>query len=444
MSTVPLSVPDSSPVALANGTAPGLATAASTTAWPISLLGVPFDPVTLAEAVARIDTMIAERNPRYVVTANVDFLVQARRDAELRRILVEADLVLCDGTPLIWASRWLGNSLPGRAAGADLVPILLQRAALRGWKIFMLGATPEVVAEAARRIEEKYPTLPKVEFYSPPFRPLKDMDHASIAARIKAAQPDLLLVAFGCPKQEKWISMNYRELGVPVAIGVGGTIDFLAGHIRRAPKWMGVVGVEWMFRLLQEPRRLFKRYADDILHFFPALLEQRRCMPPAEQADQSGYEPLGESTYYGLKVRACEQLNRGALEQTAAFWQAALDQKGHCMVDLGEVKSIDSTGLAFLESWQKRLAKQRRNLILFRPSAAVRQALDHMGLTEQFIITDGNPPGGKRATPRVTTAPAAAPAPLATAVVAAAVPAAVVSSVASTAPVETATAKVSL
>ncbi len=370
------------------------------TEWPIALLGVPFDPVTLHGAVDRIDAMIDAWTPHYVVTANVDFLVQARRDAELRRILVDADLVLCDGTPLVWASRWLGNSLPGRAAGADLVPLLLQRAALRGWKVFLLGAAPGVAAEAARRIAKKYPTLPEVAHYSPPFRPLAEMNHDEIAARIRAVQPELLLVSFGCPKQEKWIAMHYRSLGVPVTIGVGATVDFLAGQVKRAPRWMQRSGSEWLFRLLQEPRRLFRRYADDVRHFFPALLAQRRHLPPTVAEEVSPYAPLREVTLYGLKVRACEQLDRKALHDEKDFWKRVLEEHGHCLLDLGEVRAIDSTGLAFLAYWQKRLAKRRRNLILFRPSATVRAALARAGLADQFIVTDGTPFGLRAVAPK--------------------------------------------
>lgn len=371
-------------------------TAAAATTWPISLLGVPFDSLTLSGAVDRVHAMVDAGMPHYVVTANVDFLVQARRDPELHRILVDADLVLCDGTPLVWASRWLGNSLPGRVAGADLVPLLLQRAAVRGWRVFLLGAAPGVAEEAARRIAAQYPTLPPIAHYSPPFRSLRDINHDEINAKIRAAEPDLLLVSFGCPKQEKWISMQYRTLGVPVVIGVGATLDFLAGQVRRAPRWMQRSGSEWLFRLLQEPRRLFRRYSDDLRHFFPALLAQRRKHPP-NNVDASAYGPLAEATLYGLRVRACEQLDRKALHEDAGFWKGALEQHGHCLVDLGEVRAIDSTGLAFLADWQKRLAKRSRNLILFRPSAAVRGALARAGLADQFIVTDGMPPGQRAA-----------------------------------------------
>ncbi len=336
--------------------------------------------------------MIESEAPHYVVTANVDFLVQAQRDADLRRILVDADLVLCDGAPLVWASRWLGNSLPGRAAGSDLVPLLLQRAAVRGWKVFILGGAPAVTERAAQNIAKQYPTLPPISYYSPPFRPLHEMNDDEIARQICAAQPDLLLVSFGCPKQEKWVAAHYRKLLVPVTIGVGATVDFLAGQVKRAPRWMQKTGLEWSFRLIQEPKRLFRRYADDFRHFFPALLAQRRNLPPTTNTGNSAYVPLGESTTYGLKVRACEQLDRNALHQDNVFWRKALEQKGHCLLDLGEVRSIDSTGFAFLAYWQKRLAKRQRNLILFRPSAAVRAALEQAGLAEQFIITDGGRP----------------------------------------------------
>lgn len=372
-----------------------------TTAWPIALLGVPFDPVTLSGAVDRIDLMVQAGTAHYVVTANVDFLVQARSDAELHRILVDADLVLCDGTPLVWASRWLGNTLPGRAAGSDLVPLLLKRAAEKGWKIFMLGAAEGVAAEAASRVAAQYPALPPIAYYSPPFKPLAQMNHSEIIAKIREAKPDLLLVSFGCPKQEKWISMHYGELGVPVTIGVGATLDFLAGHVRRAPRWMQHSGTEWLFRLLQEPRRLFGRYVGDFRHFFPALIAQHRDLRPMEAAaGGSTYAPLGESMYYGLKVRACEKLDRNALHKEEAFWQRALEQNGHCLVDLGEVSSVDSTGLAFLAYWQKRLAKRQRNLILFRPSKAVREALVQAGLADQFIVTDGSPRGYGIAAPK--------------------------------------------
>jgi N-acetylglucosaminyldiphosphoundecaprenol N-acetyl-beta-D-mannosaminyltransferase len=241
---------------------------------PIAILGVPFDNVTRAEAIQRIEAMITSRKPHYLVTPNVDFLVQARRDIELRRILFEAHLVLCDGTPLVWASRLLGNALPERVAGADLVPSLIQVAAQKKYRLFLLGASVDSAEQAVTRLEERYPGIVIAGHYSPPFNQLLEMDHQAIRNRILAAEPDLLFVSFGCPKQEKWVAMHYRSLGVPVTAGVGATIDFLAGKVVRAPVWMQRSGTEWMFRLAQEPRRLFRRYLTDLWSFSLGIVPQ--------------------------------------------------------------------------------------------------------------------------------------------------------------------------
>ena len=241
----------------------------------IAILGVPFHALTLEGAVDRVAAMVGDGGAHYVVTPNVDFLVKAQRDPDLRRILVCADLVLCDGKPIVWASHWLGGSLPARVAGSDLIPSLLERAAALGWRVFLLGGSPDVAAEAVSRIAAAYPALPAVAHYSPPFRPLGEGDDAEIAARVRATRPDVMLVCFGCPKQEKWMSLHCKELGVPVMIGAGATIDFLADRMARAPAWMQRSGTEWLFRLLQEPRRLARRYADDLIHFFPAVMLPR-------------------------------------------------------------------------------------------------------------------------------------------------------------------------
>lgn len=234
------------------------------------MLGVAFDRVTFAEALERIEAMIESHEPHYIATANVDFLVQAQRDSVLRRVLLGASMVLCDGTPLVWASRLLGQPLPERVAGSDLAPQLIRLAAQKNYGLFFLGAAPATAAQATANAQAQFPNL-KISHYSPPFRPLNEMNNHEIRERILAARPDLLFVAFGCPKAEKWMAMNYRTLGVPVMIGVGGTIDLLAGRLKRAPVWMQRAGCEWIFRLGQEPRRLFKRYAGDLWHFSRAL-----------------------------------------------------------------------------------------------------------------------------------------------------------------------------
>jgi exopolysaccharide biosynthesis WecB/TagA/CpsF family protein len=233
----------------------------------VRLMNVPFDVVTMSQTLDRIGGMISTKKPHYLATANVDFLVQSRSDIELRNILDEAHLVVCDGTPLIWLSKLLRRALPERVAGSDLVPRLLERAECEGWRVFFLGGEPRALTLAVQNVEAKHPNIQIAGAFSPPFAPLDRMDHETICQHVREARPDLLLVSFGCPKQEKWIARNYAALGVPVSIGVGATIDFLAGTVKRAPRWMQIVGMEWIFRLAQEPRRLLKRYATDLVVF---------------------------------------------------------------------------------------------------------------------------------------------------------------------------------
>ncbi|HWD21096.1 MAG TPA: WecB/TagA/CpsF family glycosyltransferase [Verrucomicrobiae bacterium] len=250
------------------------ASPAAAAAPPVVMLGIPFHHVTTAQTIARIDEMIASGRPHHLVTANVDFLTQALGDSDLHWILRQAHMVLCDGMPLVWASRLLGRPLPERVAGSDLVPQLVARAAEKGQSIYLLGGSQESNDAAVENLRAQYPNLNIVGHDAPPFAPLDEMDHESICAKIIAAKPDMLFVGFGCPKQEKWIARHYHRLGVPVVIGVGATIDFMAGTMRRAPRWMQRSGLEWSFRLLQEPRRLTSRYARDFAVFTTAIFRQ--------------------------------------------------------------------------------------------------------------------------------------------------------------------------
>ena len=352
--------------------------------WPVSVLGVPFAPLTQREAVARIGDMIANGRPHQVVTANVDFLVQARQDVELRRILLEADLVLCDGAPVRWASHMLGNPLPERVAGADLVPALLDVASERGHRVFLLGATPESASRAAANIEMRWPAVKLAGHYSPPFADLLQMDHDEIIRIVREARPALLLVSFGCPKQEKWISMHLHSLGVPVAIGVGATIDFLAGRVRRAPRWVQRCGAEWAYRLLQEPARLHRRYRSNFRQFFPAITAQVRRLRPrvpkgtVECAPTLRYEP-------GLlEVRAGSNLTRPGLEQHARFWRTTVPFEQSCVIDASDIVAIDATGAAFLVDWRRRVRAAGGRLVLLKPSAILRDTLRVLGLDDLF------------------------------------------------------------
>jgi N-acetylglucosaminyldiphosphoundecaprenol N-acetyl-beta-D-mannosaminyltransferase len=364
-------------------------------ALPVALLGVPFDNVTVAQAIARIDEMIASGDPHYVVTANVDFCIQALDDIELRRILFDAHLVLCDGTPLVWASRLFGNPLPERVAGADLVPLLIQRAVEQGYRVFFLGGSASVAQQAVQRLQTQYPNLVLAGHYSPPFRALLDMNHEEIAQRIRAGKPDLLFVSFGCPKAEKWMAMHYRALGVPVCIGVGATIDFLAGRVRRAPAWMQRAGTEWLYRLAQEPRRLWNRYATDLRRIGPPLVTQLwrqrlgRC-----RARSTSRMSIVVSERTWARVSIPERFDREALVESATLWN---ELAGHCLLDLSGVGFMDSTALAALVQLHRRLHPSR--LILLAPSAAVLRVLRQFGLENFFMIASDTVEARSRITP---------------------------------------------
>ena len=354
--------------------------------WPISLLGVPFDNVTLTESLDRIEAMIASGRPHYVVTANADFLVQSIEDVELHRILLEADMVLCDGTPLVWASRLLGNALKERVAGSDLVPRLIEAAARKQHRIFFLGGETGVAAQAVARVRERFPKLQGLSHYSPPFNRLLEMDHEEIAARVRAAKPDLLFVSFGCPKQEKWLAMHYRSLGVPVVIGVGATIDFLAGRVKRAPVWMQRSGTEWIFRLLQEPRRLFRRYAGDLVKIVPSLLSQTLNLGGRWNQSRLGSAPTTSVLESLLEIKPRGRLDRASLDRNHAFWTSALTLRRHCVLNLTEVPAIDSTGVAFLLQWHRKLLQSGYRLLLIAPGKELAASLDRLRLGRYLRI----------------------------------------------------------
>jgi N-acetylglucosaminyldiphosphoundecaprenol N-acetyl-beta-D-mannosaminyltransferase len=363
----------------------------STARPPIAILGVPFDNVTKQEAVALIESMIASGQPHYLVTPNVDFLVQARRDVELRRILFEAHLVLCDGTPLVWASRVLGNALPERVAGADLVPLLIQIAAQKKYRLFLLGAAPAAAERAVTRLQQQYPELLIAGHYSPPFNHLLEMDHEEIKRRIVEAKPDLLFVSFGCPKQEKWVAMNYRSLGVPVTAGVGATIDFLAGQVKRAPVWMQRSGTEWMFRLAQEPRRLLRRYVTDLWVFGSSIFPQwwqLQARAGLNGRAVAGLLPAGvdASAAQFCRTRLPNRLDFSAVNARASLIEEITAREGHCLLEMDATTFIDSTGVGFLIRLQKRLRARGRELILLAPTKVVLRALKLMRLSDFFHL----------------------------------------------------------
>lgn len=252
------------------------ATTPSAEAPRTSILGVEIDALTMAGAILAFQRFIAQRRPALAVSLNVDICMQIQRDAELREIYRTADLVLVDGTPMMWAARFLGSPFPGRVSGSDFVPAFCANAARAGHTIFLLGAAPGIAEAARRRLEDQHRGLKIVGTYCPPAGFERDEpENARIVEVVRRAQPDVLFAAFGTPKAEKWLFRLRAELQVPISMGVGSTFDYLAGRLKRAPMWMQRAGVEWTYRLFQEPRRLWKRYLLQDPPFVYRVLKQR-------------------------------------------------------------------------------------------------------------------------------------------------------------------------
>jgi N-acetylglucosaminyldiphosphoundecaprenol N-acetyl-beta-D-mannosaminyltransferase len=241
----------------------------------VQLFGCRIDALRMPEAAARVYDLMAagEDLCNYVVTPNVDHVVMLEHHQGLRRAYDDADLVLADGMPVVLASRLFGSPLPERVTGADLVPAVFDAAADRGGlRVFLLGAGPGVAEMAAASIVNRWPAVEVCGTYSPPFGFEKDpAENSAILAMIAASSPDVLVVGLGAPKQELWVHANRRAIHAKTALCVGATIDFLAGHKRRAPMWMRNSGLEWLHRVATEPRRLLGRYLRDARKF-PRLL----------------------------------------------------------------------------------------------------------------------------------------------------------------------------
>jgi N-acetylglucosaminyldiphosphoundecaprenol N-acetyl-beta-D-mannosaminyltransferase len=243
----------------------------------VNICGIEIDRYNFDQVLDRITNhAIAGRDPEYVVTPNAMHIISLQEDAAFREIYRQAFLVVPDGVSLLWSAKFLNTPLNGRVNGTDLFEQLCAVAAERGLKVFLLGGR-ERAADAAREIlEARHPALKIVGTHCPPYGfESQSTELALIIAKIIAAQPDLLFVGLGAPKQEKWIAANYQQLGVPISVGIGVSFELVANMVSRAPVWMQKTGLEWLFRLIVEPGRLWKRYIIGNPLFILLVLKQR-------------------------------------------------------------------------------------------------------------------------------------------------------------------------
>jgi len=364
----------------------------------IVILGIPVDNLDMDETVERILSLIEasrrDGRARLVATVNVDFVVNTLtwrlsrlRHPELIDILRRADLVTPDGMPIIWTSRMLGAPLKERVTGADLVPRLAQAAARSGKSIYFLGGQGDVGQQAARQLQAQFPDL-KVAGADSPFVKIEgealtaetDKDQ-EVVERINRSGADILLIGFGNPKQEVWFERNRSQLRVPVSIGIGGTYEFVVGTVARAPQWMQKAGLEWIFRITQDPKRLWKRYVVGFFKFgvmiLPAIayykLKRRafKGMPPGAQRFHIRDHHTDLPDAASIRVIGLpEVLDASAVENGRESLENEILASPDPILNFKNVKFIDSSGLGFIVGlWRRAKADNKKlNLVGIQPS----------------------------------------------------------------------------
>ena len=352
----------------------------------VALLGTAIDIVTMSNTLDLIGSFIKDGKCHQIATANTDFLVKALHDPELRTVLSHCDLVVPDGMPLLWASRLMGIPMPERVTGADLVPRLGELSAAKGWRLFLLGGTPDASRQAELSLRRRYPRVNIAGRMAPPASPLDQMDNGAIVDQVHRARPDILLVAFGNPKQEKWIHRHLEDLRVPVCIGVGAALDFLGGSVPRAPRWMQGTGLEWLHRMMTEPRRLGRRYMVDAVQF-------SRCL--AMQLVANGFTNLrGEAVgivRHDLMGKTVLQIKGRLTGATLALLheecRSALVPGRDVIVDLAATSAIGADALAVLMNLRRGASKQKGQLILTGLTPRLQTILRLSHASSQFYIS---------------------------------------------------------
>jgi len=252
------------------------------------------DVLTFEESVRAIEALVDSRQGGSVFTPNVDHVVKASTNVAFKRAYDRVSLSLADGMPLVWMSKLLGCPLPERVAGSDLLVPTLELAARRGWKVYLVGGAPGVAEAAARKMTDEM-GINVVGWDDSRIEPDGSDPSGRSFERAKAARADLIYVALGPPKQELWIDRALEAVHPAVALGVGASLDFLVGKYKRAPRWIGTIGLEWLYRLCQEPRRLWRRYLVEGPRFFGIIASTRQLPRSMRIVDRAETQPKGES-----------------------------------------------------------------------------------------------------------------------------------------------------
>ena len=267
----------------------------------VDILGVPIAATNLTEAVGRIDAWIRDERRTYVTVTGVHGVMECRRDESVRRCHQAAGMCVPDGMPTVWIGRARGHRQMQRVYGPDLMLALMRASLERGYTHFFYGGKAGVAAALRDRLTARFPGLKVVGTLSPPFRPMTEPEEEALAERLAAAAPDVLWVGLSTPKQERWMAAHVGKVNAKVMIGVGAAFDFHTGRLRQAPRWMQRAGLEWLFRVCVEPRRLWRRYLRNNAEFICCLFGQAVGVRGSATNGRPG---RGKSTWHRLKTHA--------------------------------------------------------------------------------------------------------------------------------------------
>ncbi|MFK7804097.1 MAG: WecB/TagA/CpsF family glycosyltransferase [Anaerolineae bacterium] len=369
------------------------------------IAGIPIDNLTMTETVDRIDYLIEQGKKdgrtRQVATINADFVVKAAEDPELRFLLQGSDLATPDGMPLVWGARMLGVDIRERVAGADLVPVLAAHAAKKGHTIYLFGSAEGIAQQAANILTANNPGLKIVGAVSPPLSSIIDMEQKYID-EIKKAKPDILLVALGNPKQEKFIGMHKNELGASVAIGIGGTLDFIAGKTSRAPLWMQNIGIEWLYRMFSDPSRLVERYYNDLTGFTRFFVSQWFHMRNKQQPDallpQQGIVLVDDRAIVNLSGRI-DITNNNDLSD---LLEQALAEASNIDLDLSDTIFLDSLAIGTILACTRIARDRNGDIRLVNVPPPILKTLKLLKLDRFFETLSGSEKKPQPAKPQVS------------------------------------------
>jgi N-acetylglucosaminyldiphosphoundecaprenol N-acetyl-beta-D-mannosaminyltransferase len=258
----------------------------------VDVLGVPVSATTMDQALDRVEGWIERREPHYVTFTGVHGVMECQTDPELARIHREAGMVAPDGMPMVWSSRLAGVKETTRVYGPDFMLAMAERAARKGYTSFFYGGNEGVADKLAATLAERFPGFTTVGTCCPPFRPLTDDELDEVAATIRAARPDMVWVGLSTPKQERWMARVVDRLDVPALLGVGAAFDIHSDNLSQAPRWMQRNGLEWLYRLAVEPRRLWRRYLVNNPRFVAKVVRRRPTLVAGTDVDH-GDEPPG-------------------------------------------------------------------------------------------------------------------------------------------------------